>query len=237
MNAQTNGPQFFIWGIDQSAYGPVELPTLVSWIKDERVFADTWIFVEREGAWRRAAELAELRMFFRPTTDASQAVDANAATTGIKPGLLRRVKILGNLDDAQLSRFAQFMELERVNQWTAVVKQGDHGDSMYLILEGELRVRLLVGERETILATLGPGDFFGDLSLFDHGPRSADVVANVDSTVLKMSSAGFEKLASEAPDLATPFLLSTLKTLAARIRADNKRVRDAMSFSAAASGG
>jgi len=237
VNTQADSPRFFIWGLDQSAYGPVELPALVSWIKDERVFADTWIFVEREMAWRRATDLAELRMFFRPKTDASKTGDPNAAAPNIKPGLLRRVKILGNLDDAQLSRFAQFMELERVNQWTAVVKQGDHGDAMYLILEGELRVRLLVAERETILATLGPGDFFGDLSLFDHGPRSADVVANVDSTVLKMSAAGFEKLAKEAPDIATPFLLSTIKTLAARIRADNKRVRDAMSFSAAASGG
>ena len=173
-------------------------------------------------------------MFFRPKQAAVTAADASATQTAIKPGLLRRVKILGNLADDQLSRFAQFMELQRVNQWTLIVKQGDAGDAMYLILEGELRVRLLAGERETILATLGPGDFFGDLSLFDHGPRSADVVANVDSTLLKMSASGFEKLAQEAPDLATPFLLSTIRTLAARIRADNKRVRDAMNFSAAA---
>ncbi len=235
MNTETNGPQFFIWGLDQSAYGPVELPTLVSWIKDERVFADTWIFLERETAWRRAADMAELRMFFRPKPEAGAVAQADSDRTDPKPGLLRRVKILGNMDDAQLARFAQFMELQQVNQWTAVVKQGDHGDSMYLILEGELRVRLLVGERETILTTLGPGEFFGDLSLFDHGPRSADVVANVDSTVLKVSAAGFEKLAKEATDLATPFLLSIIKTLAARIRADNKRVRDAMNFSAAAS--
>lgn len=235
MHTQDNNPRFYIWGLDQSAYGPVELPALVSWIKDERVFADTWIFVEQEAAWRRASELAELRMFFRTEADASGAPDSQAAAPALKPGLLRRVKILGNLDDAQLSRFAQFMEMERVNQWSAIVKQGEPGDAMYLILEGELRARLLASGRETILATLGPGDFFGDLSLFDHGPRSADVVANVDSTVLKMSAAGFEKLAREAPDLATPFLLSTIKTLAARIRADNKRIRDSMSFSVAAS--
>lgn len=236
MNAQTDSPRFFIWGLDQAAYGPVELPALVSWIKDERVFADTWVFAERAGAWRRAAEVPELLMFFRPKSEAGATTDSAATTTTFKPGLLRRVKILGNLDDAQLARFAQFMELEPVSQWTAVVKQGEFGDAMYLILEGELRARLLVGGRETILATFGPGDFFGDLALFDHGPRSADVVANVDSTVLKVSAAGFAKLAKEAPELATPFLLSTIKTLAARMRADNKRIRDSMSFSAAASG-
>ena len=94
---------------------------------------------------------------------------------------------------------------------------------------------LMVGEKETILSTLGPGDFFGDMSLFDHGPRSADVVANVDSTVLKISAPKFEELAQQSPDLAAPFLMATVKTLAARIRADNKRLGDSVKFARAAS--
>jgi CRP-like cAMP-binding protein len=105
----------------------------------------------------------------------------------------------------------------------AVVKQGDAGNGMFLILQGELRARVMVGDKETILATFGPGDFFGDMSLFDQGPRSADVIANVDSTVLKISDVAFERLTREVPALATPFLQATARTLAARIRADNKR--------------
>ena len=230
MSTHADSAQFFIWGLDQSAYGPVELPTLVSWIKDERVFADTWIFVGREVTWRRAAEIPELQMFF-PRQAASPAVNASAR---IKPGALRRVKVLAGFSDAQLDHFAQFTELQQVPQWTVVVKQGEQGDTMYLILEGELRVRLVVGGKETILATLGPGEFFGDMALFDHGPRSADVVANVDSAVLKIVAADFARLTEEAPDLAAPFLLAASKTLAARIRADNKRLRDSASFSSAA---
>ena len=224
---------FCIWGVDHAAYGPVELPTLIAWIKEERVLADTWIFVRRAEAWRRAAEITELQMFFRPKSAAARTGD-ESAVTGLKPGVLRRVKILANLDDSQLVRFAQFMERLEVAQWTVIVKQGDYGDTMFLILEGELRVRLMVGNKETILATLGPGDFFGDISLFDQGPRSADVVANADSVVLKISASGFERLAKEAPELATPFLLSTIRTLAARIRADNKRLRDSVSLASAA---
>lgn len=231
METTENQNDFFIWGLDQAVYGPVEMPTVISWIKDERVLADTWMFVSRDKAWRKAAEITEYQMFFRPKAKAGA---ADSPEKSIKPGVLRRVKILACLDDAQLTRFAQFMELEAVKQWSVVVKQGDHGDTMYLILEGELRVRLQTGGRETILATLGPGDFFGDISLFDHGPRSADVVANVDSTVLKISAGGFEKLAAEAPELATPFLLSTIKTLVSRIRADNKRLRDSVNFAGAA---
>jgi CRP-like cAMP-binding protein len=116
------------------------------------------------------------------------------------------------------------MELHQVPQWMAVVKQGDAGNGMFLILQGELRARVMVGDKETILATFGPGDFFGDMSLFDRGPRSADVIANVDSTVLKISDVAFDRLTREAPALATPFLQATARTLAARIRADNKRL-------------
>jgi hypothetical protein len=229
MAAQGDSVNFYIWGVDQSAYGPVELPTLISWIKDARDEADTWVFLERDVTWRRAGDMPELQMFFRKKTGA-----AAAAPGSISAGALRRVKILAGLTDPQLERLAQLMELQRVKQWTVIVKQGDPGDAMYLILEGELRARLMTGGKETTLSTLGPGDFFGDMSLFDQGPRSADVIANVDSTVLKITASAFENLAKEAPDLAAPFLLSTAKTLAARIRADNKRLGDSVKFKSAA---
>ena len=227
VTAESSATGFVIWGIDQSPYGPVELPVLVSWIKDERVLAETWIYAQRDSTWRRASEMGELQMFFRSRA----AHAAPAESSGLRVGVLRRMKSLSALTDAQIERFAQAMEQVRVAQWTQIVKQGDDGDTMFLILEGELRVRLVAGGKETILATLGPGEFFGDISLFDRGPRSADVIANVDSTILKISAAGFEKLAKEAPDVAAPFLVSTIKTLAARIRADNKRLRDSANLS------
>jgi CRP-like cAMP-binding protein len=211
---------FFIWGIDEAPYGPVELPVLVNWIKDERVLADTWVFARRVGTWQRAADIAELKMFFGQKSG----LRTNASPRAVTPGSLRRIKILAELNDAQLEHLMDFMELHRVPQWSVVVKQGDQGDAMYLILEGELRARIGMGDQEMILSTFGPGEFFGDMSLFDHGPRSADVVANADSTLIKISSSAFDRLTREAPALATPFLQATSRTLAARIRADNKRL-------------
>jgi CRP-like cAMP-binding protein len=93
----------------------------------------------------------------------------------------------------------------------------------------------MVGEKETVLTTITVGEFFGDIALFDHGPRSADVIANSDATLLKISSNNFEKLAKECPDLAAPFLMAVGKTLTARIRADNKRYTDTVRFTRAAS--
>jgi hypothetical protein len=229
--ASAASTDFIVWGIDQTAYGPVELPALVSWIRDERVTADTWVFVGKSNCWQKASDITELQMFFR-----SKKADGAVVETakGIDSRALRRVKILAGMSEEQLERFAGFMEVEKVPQWSVIVKQGDCGDAMYLILSGELRVRIYIGEKETILATLSIGDFFGDISLFDQGPRSADVVANVESTVLKISSSSINHLAKEAPEIATPFLLAVGKTLTARIRADNKRFGDSVKFARSA---
>jgi hypothetical protein len=203
--------------------------------------AATWVFAQSTGSWLKADQVPELHMFFgrrsasprpRPGSPA-----APAATTVLKPGSLRRVKIFADLTDAQLERFVGLMELQQVRQWSEIVRQDDHGDAMYLVLEGELRVRLMIGGKEKILTTLSGGEFFGEVSIFDQGPRSADVVANRDSILLRISAAHFNRLLAEAPDLAAPFLQGICRTLIARIRADNKRFRDSISFAQAATGG
>jgi hypothetical protein len=229
MASSLTGADFIVWGVDQTPYGPVELPMLVSWVKDQRVTAETWIYAAKNSAWQKASELPELHMFFRSKGNGT----AVSSVKGIEARALRRVKIFASMSDEQLERFAQFMEVEKVPQWAVIVKQGDPGDTMYFILEGELRVRINVAGRETILATLGIGEFFGDISLFDQGPRSADVVANSDSLVVKISADALDHLAKEAPELATPFLRAIGKTLTARIRADNKRYGDSVKFARA----
>jgi len=231
MGAESTATDFTVWGVDQNAYGPVELPTLVSWVKGERVTADTWIYDAKNCVWQKAAHVAELQMFFRHRATAITPSDGARTAlpiTEFESRALRRVKILAAMNDEQLERFARFMELEKVAAWAEVVRQGEVGNTMYLILDGEFRVRVRIDGKESILTTLGIGEFFGDISLFDQGPRSADVVANKDGTLLKISSEAFDRLAGEAPDLATPFLLAMGRTLAARIRHDNKRYSDSV---------
>ncbi|MEP6664011.1 MAG: cyclic nucleotide-binding domain-containing protein [Verrucomicrobiota bacterium] len=229
MEREQGCPYYKIWGVDGVIYGPVELPALVSWVKEERVTASTWIYCDHLDTWQKAGELPELQMFFRAKAAAAE----RSGAPQLKPGMLRRVKILADMKDAQLERFAQFMEVLNVRQWIEVVKQNDPGDAMYLVLEGELHVRLMINGKETILTTLGAGEFFGEMALFDQGSRSADVVTNKDSVLLKISSASFEKVLHLAPELAAPFLSSISKTLAARIRADNKRFKDSVNFARA----
>jgi CRP-like cAMP-binding protein len=236
--AETNHVVFSIWAADNVVYGPVELPTLIAWVKDERILADTWIFDGGNDRWRRASNLPELQLFFRKKSSARSTGDTKQFfdKSDIAPDMLRRIKALAELHDDELSRFAHYMECLTVRSFAEVVKQGDPDDGMYLVIDGELRVRLMIGGKETILATLGPGECFGEMALFDQGSRSADVVANTDCILLKISSEAFEKLRQEAPELSVPILFSISKTLATRIRANNRRIKDSVRFARAAWG-
>jgi hypothetical protein len=220
-----------IWGVDNVVYGPVELPVLVSWVKEQRVTPTTWVYVDGESRWAKAETLSELAMFFsrtRAQSDGKTKAVSSDAMRGLEVGVLRRVKILAGFTDEELMTLLDLLEVVTVSQWAYVVRKEDHGDAMFLVLQGELRVRLMIDGRESILATLGAGDLFGEISLFDHGPRSADVLANVDSLLIKVSSVAFDKLMAQAPDLAARFLLATTRTLTARIRLDNKRYQDSI---------
>jgi CRP-like cAMP-binding protein len=221
-----------IWAVDDVVYGPVSHAVVVRWIVDQRVLPSTWVFVEKEKAWKGAGEILEFKKHFAEASGRPVAPEAevNPFIDGIPPGALRKVSILNDLSDQQLGRFAQFMEVQCVSRHDTLVRQGDPGDAMYLVLEGVVRVRAIIGDKENTIAHLKEGDFFGEISLFDHGPRSADVVANQDAVLLKISAQSFQKLTEEHPALATPFLAAVCRTLVQRIRESNVRYHEFIRF-------
>jgi CRP-like cAMP-binding protein len=230
---ETHG--YKIWGIDDVVYGPVDLPVLTNWVQEDRVTADTWVYDEAKDQWQKASQVPALRGLFDETavrvkSQAAYDTELIAKSPNLKPGTLRRVKVFAGLADEQLTRLVQHMELVEAKPFEQLVRQGTPGDAMYLILQGEVRVRMMIQGKESIITTLGSGDFFGEISLFDHGPRSADVISNTDSILLRFSAAAFEKVTRAAPELAAPFLLAMGKTLTSRIRADNKRFRETVAF-------
>lgn len=226
---ENEAPGYRVWAVDNVVYGPVDLPTLISWVKEERINAQTWIFSESLNSWDHASSLPELKSVVS-TGSKSPVESGTKSATGLRPGVLRRIKLFASMSDDQLERFITFMEVQHIPPLTEIVKQGSPGDAMYLILEGEVRVRLVIQGKETTLATLPSGEFFGEISLFDHGPRSADVFANKDTLTLKISASAFQRLMKEAPELASPFLYAVGKTLTSRIRADNKRIQESISL-------
>ena len=217
---------FRTWGEDNISYGPVELPTLVTWLRQGRVLRNTWVFSEQRSEWARAGEMIELKGLFK----SSVGVPTAAAAPGITPGSLRRFKILVDMDERQLASFLQYMEVLKLLPNAMVFKKGDHGDAMFLLLEGEVRARVMVGGQESTLATLTVGECFGEMAVIDEGPRSADVVANRECVLLKISAGALKRLFQEAPALAAPFLLGLSKTISSRVRTLPKRYEDSILF-------
>ena len=117
-----------------------------------------------------------------------------------------------------------------VKDGEVVVRQDEPGDCMYIVVDGEVRVVHHRGTRDIALATLRSGDFFGEIALVDSGPRSADVIANTDSTLLRISSSAVEELSKDAPQVANMFLRRIGQTLSARMRANNRRLADFARF-------
>ena len=228
-----DAPQYRVWGLDNVAYGPVELTVLTNWVLDERVTAQTWVFSEEDQAWLRAAQMPELTIFFerRSSGEGGPTGGSNTRMAGIKIGSLRRIKILAGMEEKQLQSFVQFMEVVNVRQFAEVFRRGQPSDAMYLVLEGELRARVIVDGKETTLSTMTVGDFFGEISLLDEGPRSADVIANADSRLLKISSAAFEKVMREAPALAASFLYGLSRSVGSRVRVLTQKYQDSIHFS------
>ena len=229
MEAGSNN--YLAWGSDNIAYGPVELPTLVNWIKLGRVPADSWVFKEKDNAWYRAGDIGELKILFKSKdTSGVGAPQANA----INPGSLRRIKMLAHVDDRLLASLLSYLEVVNVKQFGTVVSKGEDGDSLFMVLEGELRARVIIDGKETTLSTMGVGECFGELAVVDHGPRSADVVANADSVLIKVSSNALMKMFTEAPALAAPFMLALTRVIAQRVRSITKRYEDTIHLSRAA---
>lgn len=217
-------PLFRYWGPDAIAYGPVELPEFVSWIKHGRVTADTWVFLDHQGEWRRAREIEELKMFFRDRTDG----ESGPTPPGIHPENLRRIKYFSEMEPEQLTSLLHYLELVSLPKFAVLFKEGDPADALYSILDGEMRVRKIIDGRETTLFTLGPGESFGETALLSEKPRVADVVANEDTSLLKLPAEVFRRLTREAPALATPFLIAISRTITARALDLGRRFEEAV---------
>ena len=194
----------------------------------------SWVLLEAENQWHKAGAVPELKQLFH-SEDQAGAVTAAKATIVkhhpcLTPAALRRIKLFDRLEETQIESFLRYVELEPFQQFSHIVREGQHGEAMYVVLEGEVRALAVVEGKESTLATLTPGDCFGEISLLDQGPRSADVIANKDSVLLKLSSASFERLVSEAPALSVPFLLALSRAVVFRIRRVTKKYEDSIRF-------
>lgn len=132
---------------------------------------------------------------------------------------LRRTLLFADLDEDSLQALAQRCRRRSYPAGTALFHQDDPGQTMYLILTGRVvieRVHAATGEAIHITER-GPGDHFGEMSLLDGAPRSADAVTRTECDLLMLDRAEFLACLDQSSTLA----LAIIKSLAERLRTTN----------------
>ena len=102
--------------------------------------------------------------------------------------VLRQAPLFSALDDEAATALRTSMTDGRLRRGDVLFHEGDEGDKLYVVTDGKVKLgRTSSDGRENLLAILGPGQMFGELSLFDPGPRSATVTAVTDTTYSSLS--------------------------------------------------
>ncbi len=124
---------------------------------------------------------------------------------------LQQIPLFDGLGKKELRFLAQMTSEVGVHEGSILVKEGEMGQEAMIVESGTAEVRR--GDRK--IDHLGPGDFFGEMSLINHMPRNADVVATSDMTLLVMNSREFSSVLSEYPEIAVKILKTVVRRLAA----------------------
>lgn len=131
-------------------------------------------------------------------------------TTVEKVLLLKGIDLFAAVPGDELAAVALITEEVHIEAGALVLREGDHGDALFFIVEGRARVRK--GDRE--IAELGPRAVFGELALLDPGPRSATVEALADLTLLRVGRDDFVEILAARPEVP----LAVIRMLARRVR-------------------
>lgn len=128
---------------------------------------------------------------------------------------LRRCALFGHVDDEGLAALVRLMRRRRFRRNEVIFHQGDSGDLLQIVASGAVKIVLPSPEgEEAIIATLRPGDFFGELALLDGAPRSATATAIEPTETLNLPRSTFMELHSADPTLQHALLTA----LAAELR-------------------
>jgi len=137
--------------------------------------------------------------------------------------VLRQAPLFSGLDDDAATALGASMTRVQVPRGDVLFREGDSGDRLYVVTEGKMKLgRTSADGRENLLAILGPGQMFGELSLFDPGPRSATATAVTDATMCSLGHEGLMPWLDTRPDVAR----GLLNQLASRLRRANDVVAD-----------
>ena len=137
--------------------------------------------------------------------------------------ILARAGIFQGVDPGAVESLIQDMESVRFPRGTTIFEEGDPGDRLYIITEGKVKLaRHAVDGRENLLTVMGPSDMFGELSIFDPGPRTSSAVCVTEVKAATMNSELLKQWVDNYPEISQQLL----RVLARRLRRTNNNLAD-----------
>ncbi|MEY4492798.1 MAG: hypothetical protein RL355_147 [Actinomycetota bacterium] len=136
---------------------------------------------------------------------------------------LREAPLFKALDDEAATSLRKSMLLQELKKGQTLFQEGQTGDRLYLVKSGKVKLSHASGDgRESVFMVLGPGDMFGELSLFDPGPRTSTAIAVTDSEILGLGHSDLKPWLQDRPEVAQ----ALLQALAHRLRRTSETMSD-----------
>jgi CRP/FNR family transcriptional regulator, cyclic AMP receptor protein len=134
---------------------------------------------------------------------------------------LRRVPLFQSLNEAQLDVLATGSLRRNYPRGRTIVAEGEPSQSLYILLSGRAKVQRSDSEgKEVILAVIGPGEFFGEMSLIDDSPRSASVITLESSDFMAINKDNFKAMLLQNNDIG----MQIMRGLVRRLREADKKI-------------
>jgi CRP-like cAMP-binding protein len=155
---------------------------------------------------------------------------SSAAANAIGPTELRNIGLFGALSDDVLDYLSTLLTVETPPAGATLFREGEDASAMFVVISGEVEV-LKKSKRnmEARVAVLGPGDWFGEMSIVDIQPRSATVRALAPSRLLRVSSADLDALYRHDLRSYAIIILNLARELSRRLRVADGILADLIS--------
>jgi HEAT repeat protein len=199
------------FGEQQFALPPPTFPLALQYLQEEDDYwmnAAIYYVVKRSQPGQFQELLTTLQ---NPVTFMEEAV---MLSTMDKALFLKTVPLFANLDVEDLFFLAQIAEEKDYPSNTMIFKEGDVGESLFLLISGQVDVLQITEKEAHLLTTLGPKDFFGEMAILSEEPRSASVRTRSQVSALVIEKEEFKEILNRRPEIAREII----RVLIARLK-------------------
>jgi len=150
---------------------------------------------------------------------------------------LKTVSLFQDLDDPALAHLAALLVAQKISAGATIFRELDDSDALYLVESGCIIISKHVrGDVDIVLTRFRPGDFFGEMGLFDFAPRSATAHAEAESVLWRLDRKAFQQILTDQPEMAARICYRLVTVFIERLRMTNEHAREAIRWGLEATG-